>query len=816
MTDETSSSSDPLTAAVSMLRVASNRDNSGSVPFFVSDRVAPRRRRSSDIGRLLFGTLAFALFGWAASNESDLDLRVLEALQDLPGWVRSLAWFGYSAAGVGALVIAIVSVAVAGIGRGLVRDLILALFLAAFLGSIGSRLTAGKWPDLLPEFFSPEDFPTFPTMRTTLVLVVALVLSPYVNVGIRRILRWCIVAAVVSPLLLGLTTVTSLSGALALSFACVASIRLAFGSPEGLPSVGRLRKTLADVGIPVTELRYRNEQPGTVGLATATTEVGDVLDIKIYGVDAANTQRAERIWRALWYRTAGPAPGAGRSEQAQHEALALLSARTAGINVPALIGAGMTPDGDVLVITGGADGRAVVELHGVDQDGVDDDMLGAMWVELTALHRDARITHGSLGPDTIRVTASGIELVDFAHASMFPTEQQLATDVVSMLAIQATVVGPERALDAAVDALDADELEICLPYAQDAVIEPHLRTEMKAAGLKVKTLHAGLAERLDVEPPSLAPVKRVQVKDVAIAIAAIIAANSLISQIADVGIDTLGDELAGASIGWFIVAFLIRMVSYTTAYLGMRALISQTLPLLPTTLLQSAKSFVGLVVPSMVGRVGMDIRFLQKLGVPLATASTQGPVISLIGFVAEVILLLLSAWAIGQEVETDGLTDFDAGGLIAIAIAVVVIGGVVLLSVPKLRAKVVPVVKDALSSVRAVVTSPRILGAIFSSEVLDRLFGALALGATVAAFGADVPFAALIFVSVGTGLLAGLAPVPGGIGVAEATMSGLLTAVGLPAEQAVTIAITYRMITAYLPPVLGFFSLRWLTDKGYL
>ena len=811
MTDEDTTPAAPLAAAVSMLRFASNRDDAGSVPFFVSDRVAPRRRRSSDIGRLLLGTLAFTLLGWAALNEPDLDVRVFESLQNLPGWVRSLAWFSYSAAGVGALVIAIVSVAVAGLGRGLVRDLIVAVFLAGFLGSIGSRVTTGNWPDLLPEFFGIEDFPTFPTMRTTLVLVVTLVLSPYVNAGIRSLLRWCSVAAILAPLLLGLTTVTSLSGGLALSFASVAGIRFAFGSPEGLPSIGRLRRTLADVGVPVTELQYRADQPGTVGLATATAEAGGQLDIKIYGVDAANSQRAERVWRALWYRTAGPAPGAGRSEQAQHEALALLSAGAAGVNVPKMIGAGMTPDGDVLLVTGGADGQAIVEPNGVD-----DSTLRSMWAELTGLHRHARITHGGLRLETIRATTTGIELVDFAHASMFPTEQQLATDIVSMLAIQATVVGPERALDAAVDALDRADLEICLPYAQDAVIEPSLRAELKSAGVKVKTLHAGLAERLEVEPSALAPVKRVHVKDVVIAVAAIIAANSLISQITDVGIDTLGDELANASIGWFVVTFLIKMVSYTTAYLGMRALISQALPLLPTTLLQSAKSFVGLVVPTMVGRVGMDIRFLQKLGVPLATATTQGPVISLIGFVAEVILLLLSAWAIGQEIETDGLANIDAGGLIAIAIAIVVIGIVVVFAVPKLRAAVVPVVKDALSSIRAVVTSPRILGAIFGSEVLDRLFGALALGATVAAFGADVPFAALVFVSVGTGLLAGLAPVPGGIGVAEATMSGLLTAVGLPADQAVTIAITYRMITAYLPPVFGFFSLRWLTDKGYL
>jgi uncharacterized membrane protein YbhN (UPF0104 family) len=47
-------------------------------------------------------------------------------------------------------------------------------------------------------------------------------------------------------------------------------------------------------------------------------------------------------------------------------------------------------------------------------------------------------------------------------------------------------------------------------------------------------------------------------------------------------------------------------------------------------------------------------------------------------------------------------------------------------------------------------------------------------------------------------------------------MSGLLTAAGLPAEQAVAIAIVHRLVTAYLPPILGFFSFNWLTREGYL
>jgi uncharacterized protein (TIRG00374 family) len=149
-------------------------------------------------------------------------------------------------------------------------------------------------------------------------------------------------------------------------------------------------------------------------------------------------------------------------------------------------------------------------------------------------------------------------------------------------------------------------------------------------------------------------------------------------------------------------------------------------------------------------------------------------------------------------------------------VAVVVVGIGIVLALPKTRHKVLPVIRQALQAARAIVSSPRTLGQIFASEVLDRLLKALALGATVAAFGASLPFPALVFVTVGTGLLAGLAPVPGGIGVAEATMAGLLTAAGLPAEQSVSIAVVHRLVTAYIPPVLGYFSFNWLTREGYL
>lgn len=786
----------------------------GRPPFFVSDKLAPRRRRASDFTRLVIAAAVFLLLGWGFKREPPIDVRVLEFFAEMPDWVRTIAWCAYTASAIAAILMIVATFFAGGVGRGIFRDLFVAIVLIVVFGLIGARTSADSWPNLFPEMFDIVGRPAYPSLRPALIVAVALVIGPHVNATIQRLLQLMIVSVVAAPIVLGVTTITALCGGLALSVSSVAVVRLIFGSPEGLPAVNRLTRTLESAGIEVTDVAYSEEQPGTVGLASARSNDGRTLDIKIYGVDAAERQRAERRWRALWYRSAGPSPRAGRAEQAQHEALAILTARDAGVAAPAIVGAGQNSDGDVLLVSVRSEARLMSDVDSPDE--LSDADLRATWSELAALHGNARIAHGRIGLETVGLRDGEAEFIDYSHASLFPTEQQLATDVVSMIVTQEIVVGEDRALDAAFDAVDRDIIERSLPYAQEAVLAPELRSAAKSAGVKVKDLPDELAARLDIEAPELESVRRVSGKDIAIAIAAVIAANALISQIADVGIDTILEELQDASLGWLVVAFLIKMVSYSTAYIGLKGIITQPLPFMPTALLQSAKSFVGLVVPSLVGRVGMDIRFLQKQGVPTATATTQGPVISLFGLLAEILLLLVSSYAIGQEVETDGLIEFDAGGLVAIAVLVVVIGLIVVFAVPKFRNTVVPFLEDAWTSLKNVITSPRAIGLMFGSELLNRLLNALSLGATVAAFGADLSFAALVFVSVGTGLLAGIAPVPGGIGVAEATMSGLLTAAGLPAEQAVAIAIVHRLVTAYLPPILGFFSFNWLTREGYL
>ena len=59
-------------------------------------------------------------------------------------------------------------------------------------------------------------------------------------------------------------------------------------------------------------------------------------------------------------------------------------------------------------------------------------------------------------------------------------------------------------------------------------------------------------------------------------------------------------------------------------------------------------------------------------------------------------------------------------------------------------------------------------------------------------------------------------PVPGGIGVAEGGLTFGLVQAGVPEEVALAIAVMYRMASFYLPPIWGFFALRWLERNEHL
>jgi uncharacterized membrane protein YbhN (UPF0104 family) len=241
------------------------------------------------------------------------------------------------------------------------------------------------------------------------------------------------------------------------------------------------------------------------------------------------------------------------------------------------------------------------------------------------------------------------------------------------------------------------------------------------------------------------------------------------------------------------------------------------LALLPCVVLQSAIKFINLTVPSSAGRIGMNLRFLQRNGVPTAQAAAAGAVDDVSETLVQAGLLLLTLPFVDVHADTSHLRlKAPDSRLIAAVLVALVVVVIVVLAVPSLHAKVVPAVRNALRSLWTVARIRRKRLELFGGNIVSEVLYALALGAACRAYGIDLSFAELLFVNTAASVLSGLIPAPGGIGAAEASITAGLIAVGVDDSTAFAIALTQRLCTFYLPPIWGYLSLRWLRDKGYL
>jgi uncharacterized membrane protein YbhN (UPF0104 family) len=227
--------------------------------------------------------------------------------------------------------------------------------------------------------------------------------------------------------------------------------------------------------------------------------------------------------------------------------------------------------------------------------------------------------------------------------------------------------------------------------------------------------------------------------------------------------------------------------------------------------------FINLTVPSSAGRIGMNLRFLQRMGVPSPQAVAAGAVDDVSETIVQVALFVVVLPFVNVHVDTNKFHGAAPDSrLVAAIVVAVVVSVVVVLAMPKLRAKVVPAVRSAFSGLWEVARDRRKRLELFGGNIVSELLYALSLGATCLAFGVDLNLAQLVFINTAASVLSSLIPTPGGIGAAEASLSAGLIAIGVDEPTAFAIAITQRLWTFYLPPIWGYVSLRWLTRKGYI
>jgi uncharacterized protein (TIRG00374 family) len=92
----------------------------------------------------------------------------------------------------------------------------------------------------------------------------------------------------------------------------------------------------------------------------------------------------------------------------------------------------------------------------------------------------------------------------------------------------------------------------------------------------------------------------------------------------------------------------------------------------------------------------------------------------------------------------------------------------------------------------------------------------LALYAALLAVGAHPPVLATAAVFLAGNTVGSFAPTPGGLGAIEAVMTAGLTAIGIPAHEAVPSVLLFRVATFWLPIPAGWISYVILERKGIL
>jgi uncharacterized protein (TIRG00374 family) len=781
-----------------------------------------RRRRGTDGMRLAAAVLALVCCLLIIHYDSRID-RAIVAVIHPPPW--SITWLVTVVYQAGSFGVVIVLVAMALLARRweIARDIGLSAVGAAavtgllilWLGSHGGR----------PSGVVIGDYDlSFPVLRIALFAAVTTAALPYLARGLQVLVEIFIALVALASAVGGHGLPLNIVGSLVIGWGTTAVVRLAFGSPLGLPSADDVRRLLAEFGVRVDHLQPMPEQAWGAAKYEATEAApGDSsrrLAVAVYGRDAADARLLTKAGRFLLYRDSGPTLTLTRLQQVQREAFFTLRAGQAGVAVPELVEAGTAgPSKDAVLVYRLP---STISLAGAGPDDVGDGALDDIYRQLLIL-RKARIAHGAISGDALLIDPAGqtAVLADFRNATGSASVDQLDQDLAGALAATAVTVGAERAGDAAARCLAPEVLAGALRHLHKPSLDPAIGRSLRGNSGLLDEVRQQAARSASIELPELAQPRRVSWPTLILVIGTLIGGWALIGVLIDVSKSF--DTVIGADWLWVIIALVLAQLAYVASAVETLGSVSGPLPFGRALAVEVANAFSGLAggAPAVFAT---RVRFYQKQGYDATVALSSGAIMTVASWIATTVVFVVSlpfAWGSIHLQATP-----ESGGdskLVWIILAVVVLAGVVVglaLAVPRLRRlaaeKLRPRVRDVWGNLRQVASSPRKLVLLLGGALGRELLIAMALSVSLRAFGDHLRLPVIIVVIVLAAIVGGVAPSPGGMGVVEAGMILGLTAAGVSEADATAAVFIQRLFTSYLPPIWGWFTLVWLRKRDYL
>jgi uncharacterized protein (TIRG00374 family) len=407
----------------------------------------------------------------------------------------------------------------------------------------------------------------------------------------------------------------------------------------------------------------------------------------------------------------------------------------------------------------------------------------------------------------------------YRSASSAAPDGRLDGDLAAVLAAMAARVGVARTAAAASRVLDADTAHGALVHLQRAALDPVTVSYLRTHKDLLPQLRTAVAEATAIEVPKLAETKRISWVNLVFGIGTVIGIWAILGVLADVSGSV--DVIKGARWGWVAMAFVLAQLPVAAnAWVLVGAVVGQ-LPFGRCLALETSNTFTTLVGGD-VAAFAVRVRFFQRQGYDPATALSSGAIASTASWVAKGLLFLA---AIGFAAGSFHAPESSGGDQTAIWIilGIVLAAGVaaaLITVIPRLRrlatARVRPHLVRIWADLKTIATEPRKIAYVLAGSVLGQLFVALALGASLHAFGEQASISTLLVVITTASMVGGAVPVPGGAGVVEAGLIAGLTSAGVPQDQAVAAVFIQRLFTAYLPPIWGYVTLAWMRRREYV
>jgi undecaprenyl-diphosphatase len=653
----------------------------------------------------------------------------------------------------------------------------------------------------------------FPSGHATVAAAIVTVTVPYLPRQWRRVAWAATLLVAFARVFVGAHFPLDVIGGLGLGWAIGAAVNLAIGTPCHFIDLDQVKAAMKRAHFPVdTVTAYEGGERGAATPFVATASDGHAYFVKVIDRERRDAEALATIARYIAFRRVeDEAVLASPRQHVEHEALAASLALAAGVHTPRPLGVSFEHNGPAVLVIDKLDARPLVE---GEEHGLDDATLCAIWKEVAAM-RAAGIAHCQLLLDNMILdTNKQPWIVDFAFANLGASARALDKDVAQVMTSLALAVGQERSVSTAVAGVGKEAVADALPMLQTLALSHHTRKALRRTHQKgfVDKLRDHAADAVGVEHVKLEEITRVKPRNLLTLGALLLATYLLLPQFGEYS--SFVDAAKDANYVWLGLALIAGAAVFFGAALSISGSVLAPLAYGRVYYAQLASSFANKITPAGLGGMGVNVRFLQRSGVPQADAVGAVALNGTVGFIVHIVALVFFAVVLKRT----GIpkVSLPNGWVLLVAIVVILAVVGIVLETSYGRKHLLLPTQRTVHDLRAVLRRPTKAVQLFGGAIIVLWSYIIALALSLVAFHANASWLDVAAVYLGGSAVASAAPTPGKVGAVEAALIAGLTAVGVASGPAVAGVLAFRLVTFWLPILPGWLAFRSLTRRDLL